>query len=232
MPLAQGTCLGPYEILAPLGVGGMGEVYRARDSRLGRDVAIKVLPAHLSENPDSRVRFEHEARVVSGLNHPHICVLHDIGRASDVDYLVMELVDGESLAERLSRGPVSIAELRRFGAQIAGALDRAHRAGVVHRDLKPGNIMLLEVGRKADGLRARASDRRWWGDEPKRLAMAPTAASPLTAAGTIVGTFQYMSPEQIDGREADARSDLWALGCVLYEMATGRRAFEGGTPAS
>ena len=232
MPLSQGTCLGPYEILAPLGAGGMGEVYRARDTRLGRDVAVKVLPAHLSANPDSRARFEREARVVSGLNHPHICVLHDIGRAGDADYLVMELVDGESLAQRLSRGPVSIAELRRFGAQIAGALDRAHRAGVVHRDLKPGNVMLSKSGAKLLDFGLARATGAGGVISHSGATMAPTVASPLTAAGTIVGTFQYMSPEQIEGREADARSDLWALGCVLYEMATGRRAYEGATPAS
>lgn len=232
MPLAQGTCLGPYEILAPLGAGGMGEVYRARDTRLGREVAVKVLPAHLSANPDSRARLEREARVVSGLNHPHICVLHDIGRSGDADYLVMELVDGESLAQRLSRGPVSVPELLRFGAQIAGALDRAHRAGVVHRDLKPGNVMLSKSGAKLlDFGLARAANAGGVISHSEAT-IAPTISSPLTAAGTIVGTFQYMSPEQIEGREADSRSDLWALGCVLYEMATGRRAYEGATPAS
>ena len=232
MPLAQGTCLGPYEILAPLGAGGMGEVYRARDTRLGREVAVKVLPAHLSANPDSRARLEREARVVSGLNHPHICVLHDVGRSGDADYLVMELVDGESLAQRLSRGPVSIPELLRFGAQIASALDRAHRAGVVHRDLKPGNIMLSKSGAKLlDFGLARAANAGGVISH-SGATIAATISSPLTAAGTIVGTFQYMSPEQIEGREADSRSDLWALGCVLYEMATGRRAYEGATPAS
>ena len=236
MPLTTGTRLGPYEIVALLGAGGMGEVYRCLDTRLGRDVAVKVLPAHLSENSDARARFEREARVASGLNHPHICALYDIGRAGNTDYLVMELVDGESLAERLGRGPLSTAEVVRFGRQIADALDRAHRAGVVHRDLKPGNVMLSKSGAKLmDFGLARpvslgvAPDKR----HPTMAAMtAPTVAAPLTAQGTIVGTFQYMSPEQLEGHEADARTDLWALGCVLYEMATGRRAFEGATSAS
>src|SRR5499426_1796895 len=148
MPLTIGTRLGPYEVVAPVGAGGMGEVYRARDTRLGRDVAVKVLPSHLSESSEARARFEREARVVSGLNHPHICVLHDVGRENGVDYLVMELVEGESLAQRLARGPLPVTEVLRLGAEIADALDRAHRAGVVHRDLKPGNIMLSKSGAK------------------------------------------------------------------------------------
>jgi len=230
MPIASGTRLGPYEILAPLGAGGMGEVYRARDTRLGRDVAVKVLPQHLSSSPEVRARFEREARAVSSLNHPHICTLHDIGRQGDTDYLVMEMIEGETLAQRLSRGALPIAEVLRLGAQIAGALDRAHRAGVVHRDLKPGNVMLTRSGAKlmdfglAKGTGTAAV--------PSDLSASPTATSPLTAEGMIVGTFQYMAPEQLEGREADARSDLFALGVVLYEMATGRRAFEAKTHAS
>src|SRR5258708_7443908 len=148
MPLAPGTRLGPYEIVAPLGAGGMGEVYRAHDSRLGRSVAIKVLPEHLSASPEVRARFEREARTISSLNHPHICVLHDVGREGDTDFLVMELVEGETIAHRLTRGPLSATEVIKLGAQIADALDRAHRAGVVHRDLKPGNIMLTKSGAK------------------------------------------------------------------------------------
>ena len=230
MPIASGTRLGPYEILAPLGAGGMGEVYRARDTRLGRDVAVKVLPQHLSSSPEVRARFEREARAVSSLNHPHICTLHDIGRQGDTDYLVMEMIEGETLAQRLSRGALPIAEVLRLGAQIASALDRAHRAGVVHRDLKPGNVMLTRSGAKlmdfglAKGTGTAAV--------PSDLSASPTATSPLTAEGMIVGTFQYMAPEQLEGREADARSDLFALGVVLYEMATGRRAFEAKTHAS
>jgi Tol biopolymer transport system component len=242
MHIAPGTRLGPYEILAPLGAGGMGEVWRARDLRLGREVAIKVLPGHLSSNPEVRARFEREARTVSSLNHPHICVLHDVGRApgaagsGDTDYLVMELVEGETLAARLEKGPLPMVETLRFGAQIADALDRAHRAGVVHRDLKPGNVMLTRAGAKlldfglarATGLAA-ATDSS---GGATTLSRSPTVAASLTSEGTLVGTFQYMSPEQLEGREADARSDLWALGCVLYEMASGRRAFEGRSQAS
>ena len=237
MTLPSGHRLGPYEIVAPLGAGGMGEVYRARDTRLGRDVAVKVLPQHLSSNPEVRARFEREAKTVSSLNDPHICTLHDIGREGDMDYLVMELVEGETLADRLARGALPIADALRLGAQIAGALDRAHRAGIVHRDLKPGNVMLAKGGAKLmDFGLARATGLPGPGAESgvaaTALAHSPTMGHPLTAEGTIIGTFQYMSPEQLEGREADARSDLWALGCVLYEMATGRRAFEGKSQAS
>jgi hypothetical protein len=236
MPLAAGTTLGPYEIVAPLGAGGMGEVYRARDTRLGRDVAIKVLPEHLSENAEVRARFEREAKSVSSLNHPNICTLFDVGREGSVDYLVLELVDGETLAARLLRGPMPLGDVLRVGAQVADALERAHRAGVVHRDMKPGNIMLTRsVAKLMDFGLARAtglagSSRS--GVTQASLTQSPTIAAPLTAEGTIVGTFQYLSPEQLEGREADERSDVWALGCVLFEMATGRRAFEGRSQAS
>ncbi|HEX6791224.1 MAG TPA: protein kinase [Candidatus Krumholzibacteria bacterium] len=236
MSLAPGTRLGPYEIVSPLGAGGMGEVYRARDTRLGRDVAVKVLPQHLSSNSEVRARFEREAKTVSSLNHPHICTLFDVGREGDTDYLVMELIEGETLATKLSRGALPVAEVLKLGGEIAQALDRAHRAGVVHRDLKPGNIMLTKSGAKlmdfglarATGLAGSST-----GDATvAALTHSPTVAQPLTAEGTIVGTFQYMSPEQLEGRESDARSDIWALGCVLYEMATGKRAYEGSTQAS
>ena len=241
--LNAGMKLGPYEILSALGAGGMGEVYRARDTRLGRDVAIKVLPAHLSADPEIRARFEREAKTVSSLNHPHICVLFDVGRApgeagsDEIDYLVMELVEGDTLAERLKRGAVSPAELLRLGTQIADALDRAHRAGVIHRDLKPGNIMITRSGAKlmdfglarVTGLAAAGGAS---GVTVAALSRSPTVAQPLTTEGTLLGTFQYMPPEQLEGREADARGDIWALGCVLYEMATGRRAFEGRSQAS
>ncbi|MFN8588964.1 MAG: protein kinase [Candidatus Eisenbacteria bacterium] len=237
MTLAPGTKLGPYEIVAPLGAGGMGEVYRARDTRLGRDVAIKVLPQHLSANAEVRARFEREARTVSSLNHPNICTLFDVGREGETDYLVMELVEGETLSQRLLKGALPIADVLRLGAQIADALDRAHRAGVVHRDLKPGNVMVTRSGAKLMdfGLAratAAAGPVSGSGATMAALTQHPTVASPLTAEGAIVGTFQYMSPEQLEGREADTRSDLWALGCVLYEMATGRRAFEGRSQAS
>src|SRR5512143_2414810 len=237
MPLAAGTRLGPYEIVAPLGAGGMGEVYRARDPRLGREVAVKVLPQHLSANPEVRARFEREAKTVSALNHPHICTLHDVGREGDTDYLVMELIEGETLAARLARGPLPVPDVLRIGAEIADALDRAHRAGVVHRDLKPGNVMLTRSGAKlmdfglarATGLAGPASGS---GVTITGLTQSPTMAQPLTAEGTIVGTFQYMAPEQLEGREADARADLFAFGAMLYEMATGRRAFQGASQAS
>ena len=234
MALTAGTRLGPYEIVAPLGAGGMGEVYRARDTRLGREVAVKVLPASLSSNPETRARFEREARTVSSLNHPHICTLFDVGREGDTDFLVMELVEGETLAQRLARGALPTADVVRLARQIADALDRAHRAGVVHRDIKPGNIMLAKSGAKLmdfglarPTVMARPAENSV---TVAQLSQSPTV--PLTAEGTIVGTFQYMAPEQLEGKDADARSDLWALGCVLYEMATGRRAFEGRSQAS
>ncbi len=237
MSLSPGTRLGPYAIVAPLGAGGMGEVYRARDTRLDREVAVKVLPQHLSSNPEVRARFEREAKTVSSLNHPHICVLHDVGREGDIDYLVMELIDGETLADRIAKGPLPLDQVLTIGAQIADALDRAHRAGVIHRDLKPGNVMLTRAGAKlmdfglarATGLGGPDSGS---GVTVAGLTQSPTVAHPLTAEGTIIGTFQYMSPEQLEGRESDARSDIWALGCVLYEMATGARAFEGTSQAS
>ncbi len=237
MPLTPGTRLGPYEIVAPLGAGGMGEVYRARDTRLGRDVAVKVLPQHLSANAEVRTRFEREAKTVSSLNHPNICTLFDVGREGDTDYLVMELIEGETLSQRVSKGALPMPDVLRIGAQIADALDRAHRAGVIHRDLKPGNIMLTKSGAKLmDFGLARAGATTGpvsgSGATMAALTQSPTMVSPLTAEGAIVGTFQYMSPEQLEGREADSRSDLWALGCVLYEMATGRRAFDGRSQAS
>ena len=236
MSLAPGTKLGPYEILAPLGAGGMGEVYRARDTRLGREVAVKVLPEHLSANPDVRSRFEREAKIVSSLNHPNICTLFDVGREGETDYLVMELIDGETLAQRLRRGPLTGAELLRLGAQVADALDRAHRAGVIHRDLKPGNVMLTRSGAKLmDFGLARAADaarRPGSGTSGSALTHSPTMAQALTTEGSIVGTYQYMAPEQLEGHEADARTDVWAMGCVLYEMASGKRAFEGRSQAT
>jgi serine/threonine protein kinase len=213
----------------------MGEVYRARDTRLGREVAIKVLPQHLSSNAEVRTRFEREAKTVSGLNHPHICTLFDVGREGDTDFLVMELIEGETLAARLTKGALPANDVLRIGSEIADALDRAHRAGIVHRDLKPGNVMLTKGGAKlmdfglarATGLANPSS-----GVSIGSMTQSPTVAHPLTAEGTLVGTFQYMSPEQLEGKEADPRSDVWAMGCVLYEMATGRRAFEGKSQAS
>ena len=237
MSLTPGTRLGPYEIVGPLGAGGMGEVYRAKDTRLGREVAVKVLPEHLMDSAEVRARFEREARTVSSLNHPHICTLHDVGREGATDFLVMELVDGETLAARLERGPLPLSDVLRVGIQIADALDRAHRAGVVHRDLKPGNVMLTRTGAKLMdfGLaRATGTAGQTPGSAPgvTALTQSPTMAGPLTSQGSIVGTFQYMAPEQLEGGEADTRSDLWALGCLLYESATGRRPFAGKSQAS
>jgi Tol biopolymer transport system component len=233
MTLTAGTRLGPYQIVAPLGAGGMGEVYRATDTRLGREVAVKVLPAHLSASSEVRARFEREARAVSSLNHPHICTLHDVGREGDTDYLVMELVDGETLAERLTRGALPLADVLRIGGQVADALNRAHRAGVVHRDLKPGNVMLTKTGAKLlDFGLAAASRPADVGSSAAALTNMPTMTSPLTTHGMIIGTLAYMAPEQLEGKETDARADLWALGCVLYEMATGKRPFEGASQAS
>ncbi len=230
MSLSPGTRLGPYEILAPLGAGGMGEVYKARDTRLDRTVAIKVLPSHLSADPDRRTRFEREARAVSSLNHPNICTLHDIGHQDGIDFLVMEHLEGETLAARLERGPLATAQLLRVAVEITDALEKAHRSGIVHRDLKPGNVMLTKSGTKLldFGLARAAAPLAAAGD----LTQSPTMTRPLTAEGTIVGTFQYMAPEQLEGKEADARTDIFAFGAVLYEMATGKRAFEGRSQAS
>jgi Tol biopolymer transport system component len=230
MPLAPGTRLGPYEILAPLGAGGMGEVYKARDTRLDRTVAVKILPPHLSTDPLLKQRFEREARAVSSLNHPHICVLHDVGQQNGTDYLVMEYLEGETLAQRLEKGPMPLDQVLKFGTQIADALDKAHRQGVVHRDLKPGNVMLTATGAKLlDFGLAKSTAPVTPGSS---LTMAPTQASPVTQHGTIVGTFQYMSPEQVEGRDVDARTDIFAFGAVLYEMLTGRRAFAGKSSLS
>lgn len=228
--LAAGTMLGPYKIVALLGSGGMGEVYRACDQRLGRDVAIKVLSSRLAARPEVRARFEREARTISQLSHPHICTLFDIGHQDGMDYLVMELLEGETLAHRLERGPLPVPEIFVLGRQIAEALERAHRSGVVHRDLKPANVMLTRTGAKLmDFGLARAPGLA---PAAEVLSQSPTVSQPLTAEGTLVGTFQYMAPEQLEGKEADTRSDLWALGCVLYEMATGQRAFAGESQAS
>jgi len=236
MPLVPRTKLGPYEIVAPLGAGGMGEVYRARDTRLDREIAIKVLPAHLSKNADFRARFEREAKTISGLHHPNICVIHDVGSQDGVDFLVMEYLEGETLAARLSRKPLALDEFLRIGMEVADALDTAHRSGVVHRDLKPGNVMLTKGAAKLMdfGLAKQGAGAGAQSPTPAFSAVATAAslASPITQAGTIVGTVQYMSPEQIQGKEADARSDIFAFGALLYEMLTGKRAFEGKSQLS
>jgi len=235
MPLSAGTRLGPYEILSPIGAGGMGEVYRAKDTRLDRTVAIKVLPGHLSTNPDLRARFEREAKAISALQHANICVLHDVGKEADVDFLVMEYLEGETLAARLARKALALDEALRIAIEVADALDAAHRRGVIHRDLKPGNIMLTRSGAKLmDFGLAKPYGLAASGSLPAFSAVATmtSPASPITTAGTVVGTVQYMSPEQIQGHEADARSDLFALGATLYEMLAGKRAFEGKSQLS
>ena len=232
MSLSPGARLGPYEILTPLGAGGMGEVYRARDTRLGREVAVKVLPAHLSSSEEMRQRFEREAKAISQLSHPHICALYDVGSHDGTEYLVMEYLEGETLAIRVAKGPLPLEQTLRYGMEIADALDKAHRQGIVHRDLKPGNVMLTKSGVKlldfgiAKAIAPAASH--------SGLNSLPTVTTPqsLTRQGTILGTFQYMAPEQLEGAEADARSDIFAFGAVLYEMATGEKAFQGKSQAS
>src|SRR5271155_5424056 len=231
--LASGTKLGPYEIQSPLGAGGMGEVYRARDTRLDRTVAVKILPSHLSDNPEAKQRFDREARAISSLNHPNICTLYDVGHQDGIDFLVMEFLEGETLADRLRKGPLSTELVLKYGIEICEGLERAHKNGVIHRDLKPGNIMLTKTGAKLmDFGLAKAAPGATPASSLTMTTSGPSADQPLTAQGTIVGTFQYMSPEQTEGRDADARSDIFALGAVLYEMATGKRAFTGKTQAS
>src|ERR1700731_1584569 len=226
MAVATGTRLGPYEVVAPIGAGGMGEVWRGRDTRLDRSVAIKILPAELADNAQFKLRFEREAKTISQLNHPNICTLYDVGE----NYLVMELLEGESLADRLAKGPLPLEQVLRYGVQIADALDKAHRAGIVHRDLKPGNIMITKSGAKLlDFGLAKAALPLTSG---ATLTASATRTTPVTQQGTIVGTFQYMSPEQLEAKELDARSDIFSFGAVLYEMLTGKRAFPGESAAS
>jgi serine/threonine protein kinase/Tol biopolymer transport system component len=245
MPLTTGTRLGPYEIVSRLGAGGMGEVYRARDTRLDRTVALKVLTPLLADDALFRDRFQREARTISSLNHPYICTLHDVGSQDGIEFLVMEYLEGETLADRLARGPLTVEEALRLATQIAVALERAHREGIVHRDLKPGNIMLVRAGAGGEmaklldfGL-AKQSSSASAGltvtspatASPGHADRAVTRTSAMTAEGTIVGTFKYMAPEQLEGKDVDARSDIWAFGCVLYEMVTARPPFEAPTQA-
>jgi serine/threonine protein kinase/Tol biopolymer transport system component len=241
MPLASGTKLGPYEILAPLGAGGMGEVYRAKDTRLDRTVAIKVLPSHLSSDPELKQRMEREAKAISALQHANICTLHDIGTQDGTNFLVMEYLEGQTLAERLTKGPLPVEQVLKIGTEIAQALEKAHQRGIIHRDLKPANIMLTKAGAKLMDfglakpelpIASRAVGPFTPSTPTMNLASLTSAASPLTQKGSIVGTFQYMAPELLQGAEADARSDLFSFGCVLYEMVTGRRAFEGKSQLS
>jgi Tol biopolymer transport system component/predicted Ser/Thr protein kinase len=232
MSLKAGTPLGSYEILALIGTGGMGEVYKAKDTRLDRTVAIKVLPTHLADNPDLKQRFEREARAVSSLNHPHICTLHDIGEQDGTEFLVMEYIEGETLADRLRKGGLPLEQALRYAIEIADALDKAHRQGVVHRDLKPGNIMLTKSGAKLLDFGLAKLRQDVSAETPSLLSALPTEEKPLTREGSIMGTFQYMAPEQLEGKDTDARTDIFAFGSVLYEMLTGRKAFEGTSQAS
>jgi serine/threonine protein kinase len=230
MALDPGTQFGPYEISSAIGAGGMGEVYRARDTRLDREVAVKVLPTDFAANAALLARFRREAQVISSLSHPHICTLFDVGEQDGSHYLVMELIDGESLADALTRGALPLPQVLRYGAQIAEALDAAHRQGIVHRDVKPGNVMLTKSGAKLldFGLATAVETAAPAGTSTQM----ETRAKPLTEKGTVIGTFQYMAPEQLEGLEADPRTDLFGLGALLYEMATGRRAFDGESRTS
>jgi len=233
MALASGTKLGPHEILSLIGAGGMGEVYKARDTRLDRIVAIKVLPAHLADNPDLRERFEREAKTIAGLNHPHICTLYDVGRQDGTDFLVMEYLEGETLATRLLKGPLPLDQVLRYAIEISDALDKAHRQGVTHRDLKPGNLMLTKSGSKLldFGLAKLKQDAA---PAATPLSQLPTLSKNPTVEGTILGTLQYMAPEQVEGKtdDIDPRTDIFSFGVLLYEMATGKKAFEGKSTAS
>ena len=236
MALAAGTRFGPYEIVGPLGAGGMGEVYSAVDTRLGRGVAVKVLPEHLADRAGARERFEREARAISSLGHPNICTLFDVGTEGGVSYLVMELVEGETLAARLERGALPLEEALRMAIQVADGLDRAHRHGIVHRDLKPANVMLTRSGAKILDFGV-AKLRDDTGEAPGKTSgllptVAPTRATPLTSQGSLIGTMQYMSPEQLEGQPVDHRSDIFSFGALLHEALTGRRAFEGASQAS
>src|SRR5467141_5036647 len=230
MAILPGRRLGPYEILSAIGAGGMGEVYKARDTSLARIVAIKVLPAHLADRAELRERFEREARTIASLNHPHICTLYDTGHQDEIDYLVMEYLEGETLALRLLKGALPIEQVLQYAIEISDALDKAHRKGVTHRDLKPGNIMLTKTGTKLldFGL---AKLKQEVGPAKAQLSQLGTADDPLTARGTIVGTLQYMAPEQLEGKEVDARTDIFSFGAVVFEMETRKRAFEGKSQA-
>src|SRR5215470_17220863 len=227
MPLDPGTRLGPYEITSALGAGGMGEVYRAKDTRLGRDVAIKILPKEMSTDPARKQRFDREAKIISRLNHPNICVLHDIGHQDGIDYLVMECVEGETVAKRMKKGPLPLEQILEWAIQISEALDQAHRQGITHRDLKPGNIMLTTDSRAKVldfGLAKQLveTDGAFAMHEGTTLELA-------TEYGSHLGTCAYMSPEQALGKQVDSRTDLFSFGTTLYEMATRKRPFEGST---
>jgi eukaryotic-like serine/threonine-protein kinase len=231
MPLSSGTKLGRYEILSKIGAGGMGEVYRARDTRLERTVAIKVLPSEFSRHAELRKRLEREARMLSSLAHPHICSLYDVGQQDGADFLVMEYLEGETLGQRLLKGALPAGQVLQYGIEIADALERAHRHGIIHRDLKPGNIMLTKDGAKLlDFGLARVEATATPSDETRTL--LETQDHKLTEKGVVLGTLQYMAPEQLEGKEADARTDIFALGAVIYEMGTGKTAFSGNNRTS
>src|SRR6266850_1013602 len=233
MSLSPGARLGPYEIIAAIGAGGMGEVYRARDTRLERTVAIKVLPDSFALDAELRERFAREAKVISSLDHPNICVLHDVGDHDGTAFLVMQYLEGDTLEQRLAAGALPIDQALRHGIEISDALDKAHRQGIVHRDLKPGNVMLTKSGAKLldFGLaKLRAPEVPL--SAASELSALPTGDKPLTAEGSLVGTFQYMAPEQLEGKEPDTRADIFAFGTLMYEMATGERAFKGKSQAS
>src|SRR5579864_1736000 len=230
MGINAGTRLGPYEILSAIGAGGMGEVYKARDTRLDRLVAIKVLPSHLADRPELRERFEREAKTIASLNHPHICTLYDTGHQDEIDFLVMEYLEGETLARRLQKGPLSIQQVLQYAIEISDALDKAHRKGITHRDLKPGNIMLTKSGTKLLDFGLAKLKQEAAPTIPD--SQLPTMKSAITGEGTILGTLQYMAPEQVEAKEVDGRTDIFAFGAVVYEMATGKKAFEGKTSAS
>jgi eukaryotic-like serine/threonine-protein kinase len=230
MAILPGRRLGPYEILSAIGAGGMGEVYKARDTRLDRIVAIKVLPAHLADRAELRERFDREAKTIASLNHPHICTLHDTGHQDEIDFLVMEYLEGETLAQRLVKGALPIQQVLQYAIEISDALDKAHRKGITHRDLKPGNIMLTKSGTKL--LDFGLAKLKQEGAPSIPDSQLPTMKSAITGEGTILGTLQYMAPEQVEGKEVDARTDIFAFGAVVYEMATGKKAFEGKTSAS
>ena len=231
MAIPPGTRLGPHEVLAAIGAGGMGEVYRARDTRLDRIVAIKILPDHLAHRTDLRERFEREARAIASLNHPHICIIYDVGHQDGTDYLVMEYLEGQTLAHRLLKGSLPVEQVLQYSIQIADALDKAHRKGITHRDLKPSNIMLTKSGAKLlDFGLAKLRERGALSDDA--LSALQTLSDSITGEGNIIGTLQYMAPEQLEGIDVDARTDIFAFGAVLYEMATGRKAFESKSRAS
>jgi serine/threonine protein kinase len=241
MALTSGTKLGPYEILSPLGAGGMGEVYRARDTRLDRTVAIKVLPAHLSSDAESKQRMEREAKAISALQHANICTLHDIGSQDGTEFLVMEYLEGQTLASRLAKGALPLDQVVKIGIEIADALEKAHQQGIVHRDLKPANIMLTRSGAKLMDfglakpvlpLGSQTVGPFTPSTPTMTVAQLTAAVTPVTQKGSVVGTYQYMAPEILQGAQADARSDLFSFGCVLYEMVTGRHAFEGKSQLS